>query len=354
MTPTEALLRYVLEHGRETPLDGRPEEVIGATLAQLDLGGAFYAAARRRGELDRWSPGFIDELRRVHAKNTTQALRLQHEIAEIRARLSVPVASLKGAALLESGVTRDPGSRTMLDLDILAHRRDRETVVRELCGLGFTMDGYGGPPKHLPAFRRGPTMLEVHEVAFWSRAGRRFGYEELVSTEVPLAFTVVHLVHHALVSSVVSPALVAKTLGDMAQLRTALADRPRVLRLAAELAADVGIAEGLEAFLAAAAAVSDASPAQQPAAALLLLCEPITEAEATRRYAMFHLEALTSGPGWYRRETLRSLLLPPRSAVEAVYGLRPGSPWAFPAYAVRPLHLGLRGLQALARSRRGK
>ncbi len=355
MTPTETLLRYLLE---TSPAHAVREigsiDALRTEVTRLDLGGAFYAVGRRRGDLDALPEALTVDLRRQHARNTTQALRLQHEIGELRAHLEPPFVPLKGAALLSHDVLPDPGQRTMLDLDLLTRRADRDRVVAGLESLGFRMDAFGGPPKHLPAFRRGPTMLEVHEVAFWSPSGRRFGLEDFTAAAEPLAPTLVHLVHHALVSSVIEPSLVCKTLLDVARLLAVSSNPPALLERASAIARAANLASSLDAFAAAARALSSGAPLDGGARDIAALCEPTTPAEASWRYASFYLRALTGPPAWYRRETLASLLLPPRAAIEDAYGLRPGSPWAYPAYALRPVHLAVRGIQAFASRRKGR
>jgi hypothetical protein len=347
MTNVEALLRYLLESRPTIGLDRLGElDRLRTTVVSLEVGGAFYAAARRRGHLEHLGP-LTRELRSQHARNVTQAMRLQHDVDEIRRCVGAPVALLKGASLAEHGLLADPGERTMLDVDLLTRRVDRARIVHDLRKLGYTMDTHGGAPKHLPAFRRGPTMLEVHEFAFWARTGRKYGLDELERQPEPLAFTLVHLVHHALVSSVVAPGLVTKTLGDVARIWKAFSHRPGFASAARELAAEVDLATELRAFVACADALVEGLKVPRDGERILRLCQPTTPAEQERRYATFYLRALLSAPSWYRRATLISLIAPSRAAVEASYRLKQGSRWAYAAYALRPFHLAIRGIQAM-------
>jgi hypothetical protein len=339
MTPTEALLRYVCGDGEQGP---SPEVVRAAE--RLELEGALYAALRRGGDSDGVAPEALARLRTCHAENAAHSLELLRSYAELRGALAprgVEVRALKGVALLEHGL--NPGARYCLDLDVLAREADRPAVHEVMLGLGYATAGTGGAPKHLPEYRRGTIAVEVHEVAFWGRH-RRFGLDELQAEPQPLAFALVHLLHHCFVSSITTPELAAKTIVDTATVLTLASDAPGVEERARALSCEVELTEQLFGIVAAARSLAAGDALGPSARRVVALSEPAVEAELLLRELAFYARAALTSPAWYRRALLESVLLGPDPATR-----RSGARGALDV-AARAVRLTARSISRLSRA----
>lgn len=348
MGPRERFLRYLLS-STERPAD--PERLADIAL-ELDLEGALYAALRAREHLDQVPERILRQLRKAHVESSIHGLTLLRAAQELRMKLAergIAMHTLKGVALFESEVVTNVGARDCIDLDVMTRPVDRDGVLEVAYELGYRSDGIGGAPKHLPELRRDDVVVEVHEFAFWGHDGKRFALAELATESEPIAFTLVHLVHHMFVSSVLSPALVAKTLTDVAAVRRIATGRPRVFSRAAELAKEAGIARELQSLLSTVEALATGGSLHGASSEVVAFCDPPSEIQRLARVMQFYV-GLMRGPRWLTREALRSVFYPNRASMESIYGLRQGSRLAVPAYVVRPLHLGFRFGQRLVRA----
>lgn len=309
MDGPEALLRFL--HQRDDFASAVPPSSLTPIAERLELEGSFYAALRQRNRLGEIPTNDAARLRRSYVENAAHALDLIRSAQELRSSLGakgVSLGSLKGLALLEGGI--NPGTRFCLDLDLLADAQDRDAVVRSLRELGYAQVGSAGP-KHLPEFRRGNVPVEIHEVAFWNRTGRRWTLADL-ATEDPWVFTLVHLVHHLHVSSIEGPILAAKTIGDCV-LILSLAGTA-VLPAARRLAALVGLGTELDAHVELASALLHGYQLTPAGRRLIELCNEPSPREATLRELRYFARGFFSSPRWFRREFARSVLMPPEDA----------------------------------------
>ncbi|MBK8937646.1 MAG: nucleotidyltransferase family protein [Polyangiaceae bacterium] len=348
---TEALLRYLHAGGQQPALD----DLAGAELEarRLELEGALYAALRARDHLGLAPEALAQRLRRAHAEAAVHNLSLVGASSEIRAALAargVDAYALKGVSLLEQGVITNLGARTCVDLDLLTRPADRAKVVSTLRELGFETSGAGGAPKHLPDFVRGTVIVEVHETAFWGRDGRRFGLDDLKAEPEPLAFALVHLVHHMFVSSILEPPLAVKTLADVVEIAR-FARAEEVLSRAYRLASLCRVGREL-AFLLDASRAFEHGTANDSTRRFLEACREPTELGWLMRIGGFYWNGLFHSPPWFRRDLVASVLAPSRASMERIYGLEPSSWWVYPAYLLRPVHLTARALQRLTRAAR--
>lgn len=348
---TESLLRYLHADDQRPALD----DLAGAELEarRLELEGALYAALRARDHLGLAPEALALRLRRAHAEAAAHNLSLVGASAEIRAALGargVDAYALKGVSLLEHGVITNLGARTCVDLDVLTRPADRAKVVSTLRELGFETSGAGGPPKHLPDFARGTVIVEVHETAFWGRDGRRFGVDDLEAEPQPLAFTLVHLVHHMFVASILEPPLAAKTLADVIALAR-VARAGEVLSRAQRLASLCGVESEL-AFLLDASRAFEQGASSDSTQRFLEACREPSELLWLVRIGRFYWDGIVHSPPWFRRDLVASVLVPSRASMARIYGLEPSSSWVYPAYLFRPVHLTARALQRLARAAR--
>ncbi|NUP07094.1 MAG: hypothetical protein HOW73_13650 [Polyangiaceae bacterium] len=348
MAAARALLRYV--HARAATQIAEPSDLLD-TARELELEGALYAALRRRGESDRIPATALEELRRVHVENAAHAmevLRCTRELEEALRSAGVEMAPLKGVALLDAGVLPNPGIRFCLDLDVLTRPKDRERVRAVLERLGYASAGLGGAPKHLPEYRRGTMIVEVHEVAFWDRAGKKYGFDELATERDPLAFTLVHLVHHLHVSSVTTPSLVAKTIGDVVAVLED--DRaPRVVERARELALSVGLERELDGLVSVVTSLIGGDLPDPGAEAVFALCDSTSETEHAWRVIAYYARAITTGPSWFRTELLRAIFAP--NSTTSGSRATPTGRWrAAPRYAARSVQIAYRAVDRLSRA----
>jgi hypothetical protein len=198
-------------------------------------------------------------------------------------------------------------------------------------------------------------MLEVHEHAFWSLAdGHRVRLAEMLGSagKPALGATVAHILHHLFESSVTTPWLVVKTLADLAEV-LAFGDRtgPGAAEEVAEAARRFGLGRRLGALAGLLERVLErAAPEtwtrEQQAGdvdALLQRCEPRGRALWEALRLPDRAAAFVRMPVAEKAAILRHHLAPEPEAMRALYGLGAGSPWVWPLYALRPLHLAARG-----------
>lgn len=338
MEPSEALLRYLF--GPADAPAPAPEALVGMAEASavLELDGALYATAKRRGQLEALPAVIVERLRRIHTENAAQNLELLRsavELEEAMAARGARIRFLKGAFLLRTGVVTSLGTRYMQDLDVLIDESGRRAIDDALARLGYSRQT-GITPKHLPAYARGAVVIEPHEFAFWGRDGHRFGIDDY-DEAAGLAFTAVHLAHHLYVSSIWEPPLGAKTLADFSALLDPLDGEP--LRRARELARAASIGRELDDLVETAERLRDGAPIGQAGARVLSTLRVPDELERLRRVFAFYFRTTVLAPRWFGAALLRSVAFPDRATMEARYGLRPGSPWVYAAYAARPVKL---------------
>lgn len=337
------LLLYLFVRTDERPPPGESESATAIDLARtLDLEGALYAALRRRGHTQHVPEDTLRRLRRVHVEFAAHNLELVRAYVEIRdafMRSGLEARALKGIALIEAGVIENLGSRYCLDLDILVHPGNRAATTREMERLGYVTSGVGGAPKHLPEFRRGGVVVEIHELAFWNRAGKKWGLVELGREPEPLAFVIAHLVHHLHVSSVTEPRLAAKTIADFVALRSFARDRSELSQRARVLCHELALGRQLEALIRAADTLLSDEPFDPQAASVLALCETPTQAQRLLRFIGYYVRGIAASPAWFRREMLASIFLPNRETMASIYKIDARSPWILAAYGLRPIHL---------------
>lgn len=289
-------------------------------------------------------PPVLGRLKRDHATVTAQSLELQFELERTLDALTqggIEALPLKGSALYHWHVISEPGDRHSMDIDLLTHARDRRAVTATLQRLGFAQTHLGRSAKHLPAFYRGHRVVEVHEAAYWSvRDGHPVRLDSIPdSQETRLAHTLVHLVHHAFVSSPWEPWLVVKTIADVDAFERFGHGNPNFWATAEGVADEMGLAGELRALRDVRRWLSGADVRlSQMAEHILLGCRPLAPGEGEARKVAFYLRALREHPWWVTRARLAGLIAPSRQEVEARLGLRRGSVWAIPSYAVYPAY----------------
>ena len=175
-----------------------------------------------------------------------------------------------------------------------------------------------------------------------------------------LAATVAHLVHHLFESSVTTPWLAVKTLADLAEVLAFVEAHPDGAAMAREIA-DAARRFGLERRLGALAgllerALDRPAPRAWTEAAgprdvddLLRRCAPESGPHVEARRLADRAGAFARMPRGEKVAFLRHHLLPPPEAMRATYGLPAGSPWVWPLYPLRPLHLLARSALDAAR-----
>ncbi len=304
--------------------------------------------------------------RHDHTATTAVNLRLAFEAEALVGALAASGAaaiSLKGTALFLLGVWRDPGARPTCDVDLLIRTDDAAIVDRVMRGRGYAQARAGGS-KHWPPYARDGLVVEVHEHAFWSLAdGHRVRLAEMIDAngKPALAMTVAHLVHHLFESSVTTPWLAVKTLADLAEVRAFVearaASEPGLAEEIASAARRLGLGPRLGALAGLLALVLDRPvPAAwirerraKDVEALLARCAPDSGSRVQARRLVDRTAAFTRMPLQEKTTLLRHYLLPPAEAMRAAYGLPPGSPWVWPLYPLRPLHLLARSALDAAR-----
>lgn len=353
MTIVERLLRYIAETGDVSrALPTRDLELAAEAARTLEIEGALYASLKRRGHASELSVAVLERLRRAHTENVAHNLTLleaMRQILDALAQRGVPAAPLKGLMLLREGAIDNLGARACLDIDLISRRDDRAQVVAVLREAGFRTFGVDGAPKHLPPFRRGSVMVEVHETAFWCRS-RRYGLDELEACEDPLSFTLVHLVHHLYVSSAVDGPLAAKTICDATWIWQFAQTRRRLIEEAQTLASAVGLQSELAHLLGVAAALCSARPTSAEGSELLALCNPASPETAARRTLEYYRRLLLEAPWGLRLAAVKGLLAPSRAAIEASHELPAGSWKVYPKYLLRPPQLAGSAVRMLVRA----
>lgn len=343
MDPSEELLRYL--YGPPCA-QIRGGEALAEASAVLELDGALYATAKRRGHLEALPTEIVERMRRIHTENAAhnlELLRCAVEIEDAMLARGARMRFLKGAFLLRSGVIESLGTRYMQDLDVLIDESGREAMDRALVDLGYSRMA-GATPKHLPAYARGTVTIEPHEFAFWGRDGHRFGVDDH-DASTGLAFTAVHLAHHLYVSSIWEPPLGAKTLADFSALLEPLTGE--TLRRARELARRASVARELDDLLETARRLRAGEPLGASGERVFSTLRVPDELERLRRVFAFYWRTTVLAPAWFRAALLSSIAFPDRATMEARYGLRPGSPWVYAAYAARPVKLGAAAIEWL-------
>jgi hypothetical protein len=367
------VLRLVLARDVATPpplerWDAAAWERVQRTIAAWDARPLAYGAIRAARLAQHVPAGVLATWRKDHTDTTAVNLRLGFEASAIVAALATRGARaipLKGTALFDLGVWRDPGARPTCDVDLLIDPADGAKVRRALEERGYEGARAGGP-KHWPPMVREGLMLEVHEHAFWSLAdGHRVRIGEIVDAagRPAIGGTAAHLLHHLFESSVTTPWLVVKTLADLAEV-LAFGDRtgPAVSEEVAEAARRFGLGRRLGALAGAlqrviGREVPETWTREQRAGdvdALLRRCEPRGKALEEALRLPDRAAAFARMPASEKVALLRHHLAPEPEVMRAMYGLPAGSPWVWPLYAVRPVHLVGQGAVDAARLLGGK
>ncbi|MBK8252454.1 MAG: nucleotidyltransferase family protein [Polyangiaceae bacterium] len=333
---------------------GAPEwVVVQQAVTAWDAAPMVYTSLRETGLLAKAPRELAEAMKRDHAASTAANLRLSFEADELVSGLEktgVKAVLLKGTALFSLGVWRDPGARPTCDIDLLISKNDASNVDRFLRTQGFEQARSGGV-KHLPPYGRNGVVVEVHTHAFWSLSdGHRVVLDEMVdgSGRPYLGGVVAHLVHHLFESSVTTPWLVAKTLADLAEVyslalagggETAneIAAKVRFFGLTARFEALVGLLERVTRK-----SLFDVWKRSPNPREVDWLCERAAARSSTRTEALRVLDrsaALWRMPLREKQATLAHYFLPNTEEMRSLYGLPANSPWVWPLYAVRPIHL---------------
>ncbi len=346
---SETFLRWLFAEEHAPAIDDWSE--LERWLELLGLAPLAYATLRRRGELQATPADVVARLHKRYQHQAALALELQSATAGItRAFTAAGIAFrlLKGGALFAAGVYDDPAVRYTQDIDLLIHPRDAKRANAALESLGYVTSGIGGAPKHLPPYARGRISVELHEWAYWDARGKKVDLARLEGESL-LGPTVVHLVHHLFFTSPFEPWLLVRTLQDLRELEAkgvlTVSSLDHVLRDCGLTASFAELAALLECVQTGAPFSARAETALQRAGHLA----------TSGRYetTLGHLvEIVRRSPGWYVRDTLKAALLPNRKTLAHIYDLDAESPFTVFYYGLRPLHLGLRVVQAVVRRAR--
>lgn len=375
MAPYQTIdaLRVILARDTASPpplerWDAAAWEAVQRAITAWDAQPLAHGAVRATRLSQHVPAGILAAWRKDHTDTTAVNLRLAFEANALVAALAeqgVRAAPLKGTALFELGVWRDPGARPTSDVDLLIDPAGAAIVRQTLKERGYRQTLAGGP-KHWPPLLRDGLMVEIHEHAFWSLAdGHRVRIGEMVDAagKPTLDGTVAHLLHHLFESSVTTPWLVVKTLADLAEV---LAFGDRTGPAAAEEVGEAARRFGLERRLGALAGLLERAlergvPAtwtreqrDRDVDALLRRCEPRARAVEQALRLPDRAAAFVRMPAAEKAALLRHHLAPDPEALAAMYGLPAGSRWVWPLYAVRPLHLAARGALDAVRLLGGK
>jgi hypothetical protein len=365
------LLRLILARDAAAPpaadrWDAATWDAVHRAVLAWDAAPLAFAAVRGARLAEHVPPGLLAEWRRDHLATTAVNLRLAFEaehLVDALASRGAAAVSLKGTALFHLGVWRDPGARPTCDVDLLIRPEDGALVASVLGARGYVQTRAGGS-KHWPPFVREGLAVEVHEHAFWSLAdGHRVRLSEMVDAagEPALGPAVAHLVHHLFESSVTTPWLAVKTLADLAEVRAFVerraASEPDVAASVAASCRRFGLGRRLGALAGLLGRVIDrpvpaAWTAETRAAdvdRLLGRCAPDTGSRVEALRILDRTAAFSRMPIQEKAALLRHHLAPPAEAMRAIYGLPPGSPWVWPLYPLRPLHLVGRSVVDAAR-----
>ena len=225
---TTTLLRVILARDAAAPpverWDAAAWDAVHRAVIAWDAA-PLAASSMRAAGLAKHVPARIFEgWRRDHTGTTAVNMRLAFEadaLVKAIATRGGRAAKLKGTALFELGVYRDPGARPTSDIDLIVAAESAGAAREAIFARGYAQ-WQGGGPKHWPPFQRDGLLVEVHDHAFWSLAdGHRVGLPEMIDVhgKPALAMVVAHLLHHLFESSVTLPWLVVKTLADLAEVR---------------------------------------------------------------------------------------------------------------------------------------
>jgi hypothetical protein len=157
-----------------------------ATVRRLDLGPRLVARlgrSRLADELGRGAAAALVADRGLAALAADRSLGVALELAQLATERGLPLALLKGAALLARG-TLAPGSRALADLDLLVRESDLDAWARLLEGAGFAVTPGGVPSEHqLPTRVRGGMAVEIHRFLPGLRAPGRGSFAGFDSLE---------------------------------------------------------------------------------------------------------------------------------------------------------------------------
>lgn len=354
------LLRLILARDAAAPAgcerwDAATWESVHGAILGWDAAPLAYGAVRATGLARHVPAHLLAAWKKDHTATTAVNMSLAFEAGALvagLARAGARAVPLKGTALFELGVCRDPGARPTCDVDLLVAPEDGEVVLRALLERGYVQTRAGGPKHWAPMFRDG-LMLEVHEHAFWSMAdGHRVRIGEMVDEagRPAIGATVAHLLHHLFESSVTTPWLVVKTLADLAEVR-AFAERKPAAEEVAEVAARFGLGRRLGALAGLLERVIEREAPQgwtreQRAGdveRLLARCTPRPRALEVAQRLPDRAAAFVRMPAAEKVALLRHHLAPPAEVMRGMYGLPAGSKWVWALYAVRPAHLAAQG-----------
>ena len=364
------LLRVILARDATAPpaerWDARDWDAVHEAVIAWDAAPLAASAMRAAGLAKLVPKPIFEAWRRDHTGTTAVNMRLAFEATSIvRAieALGGRAATLKGTALFELGIYRDPGARPTSDIDLIVAAESAGAAREAIFARGYAQ-WQGGGPKHWPPFQRDGLLVEVHDHAFWSLAdGHRVGLPEMIDVhgKPALAMVVAHLLHHLFESSVTLPWLVVKTLADLAEVRAlvnARADGAEIAEEIARTASSLGLGHRLRALAGMLAQVldrevpaawlrGDAARGGEDIAWLMRRAAPQSRAFEAALRLPDRLAGLARMPLAETGARIRHYLAPPADTMRLLYGLPPGSPWVWPLYPLRPLHLiGRSGVDA--------
>lgn len=374
---TVTLLRVILARDAVAPpverWDAAAWEAVHAAVIAWDAAPLAASAMRAAGLAKHVPPSIFEAWRRDHLGTTAVNMRLAFEadaLVKAIAERGARAAKLKGTALFELGVYRDPGARPTSDIDLIIGPEGAAAAREAIFARGYAQ-WIGGGPKHWPPFQRDGLLVEVHDHALWSLAdGHRVGLAEMIDVrgKPAIGMLVAHLLHHCFESSVTLPWLVVKTLADLAEVRAFVIGREEGAAIAEEIAraaARLGLTHRLRAMARLLARVLDREAPEawvrssqgalhregdDPEAEiqwLLRRAAPRSRAFEAALRLPDRILGIARMPLEETGARIRHALVPPADTMRLIYGLTPGSPWVWALYPWRPLHLlGRSGLDA--------
>jgi hypothetical protein len=352
------LLRLILARDTAEPpavsrWDAAAWRAVHEAVIAWDAAPLAYAAARAAGLAQHVPPSILAEWRRDHTATTAVNMRLAFEAEALVAALAkagAAAVALKGAALFQLGVWRDPGARPTVDVDLLISPGDAAIVERVILSRGYEQWRAGGP-KHWPPFVRDGLVVEVHERAFWSLAdGHRVRLAEMLDAggRPALGAVVAHLMHHLFESSVTTPWLAVKTLADLAEVRAFAAGRAAGEPGSAEEIALAARRFGLSRRLGAVAGLLGRALDRPVPAAwlqgtragdvedLLGRCAPQERRFEQALRVQDRLAAFARMPLAEKASLVTHHFFPPPERMRVFHGLPAGSRWVWALYPLRP------------------